>query len=67
MDIERMELIRNFCKVDKKPEPKYILNNDDVDLILKQVFTDRDEAEKLLIKYNGDCVKVILEILNIIV
>jgi len=64
MDIERMDLIRNFCKVDKKPEPKYILNNDDIDLILKQVFTDRDEAEKLLIKYNGDCVKVILEILK---
>ena len=59
-----MDLIRNFCKVDKKPEPKYILNNDDIDLILKQVFTDRDEAEKLLIKYNGDCVKVILEILK---
>ena len=62
-----MELIRNFRKVDKKPEPKYILNNDDIDFILKQVFTNRDEAEKLLIKYNGDCVKVILEILNIIV
>ena len=64
MNSERMELIREFRKAEVVPPVEYTLNNDDIDLILRQVYTDREEAKKLLIRFNGDCVKVIIHILE---
>ena len=60
--MDRQELIRNYKMVEKKQDVKYILNKDDVELILKQVHTNIEQVEELLIKYNGDIVKVIIHI-----
>lgn len=63
MDSDKLNFIRNLYKEDK-PIIKYELNQEDVDIILKQVDTTKDIAEKHLKDNNGDIVKSIINIFN---
>lgn len=63
MDSDKLNFIRNLYKEDK-PIIKYELNQEDVNIILKQVDTTREIAEKQLKDNNGDIVKSIINIFN---
>lgn len=63
MDSDKLNFIRNLYKEDK-PIIKYELNQEDVNIILKQVETTRELAEKQLKDNNGDIVKSIINIFN---
>ena len=63
MDSDKLNFIRNLYKEDK-PIIKYELNQEDVNIILKQVETTKEIAEKQLKNNNGDIVKSIIDIFN---
>jgi NACalpha-BTF3-like transcription factor len=63
MDSDKLNIIRNLYKEDK-PIIKYELNQEDVNIILKQVETTREIAQKQLKDNNGDIVKSIINIFN---
>ncbi len=61
MDSDKLNFIRNLYKEEKEIK-KYELNQDDVNLILKQVETTQERAEKELKENNGDIFKSIINI-----
>ena len=65
MQSDKLNFIRNLYKPDKEIK-KYELNQEDVDIILKQVETTQERAEEELKTNNGDIVKSIINIYSTI-
>ncbi len=65
MDSDKLNFIRNLYKPDKEIK-KYELNQEDVDIILRQVETTQERAEEELKTNNGDIVKSIINIYSTI-
>ncbi len=65
MQSDKLNFIRNLYKPDKEIK-KYELNQEDVDIILKQVQTTQETAEEELKTNNGDIVKSIINIYSTI-
>ena len=65
MQSDKLNFIRNLYKPDKEIK-KYELNQEDVDIILRQVQTTQERAEEELKTNNGDIVKSIINIYSTI-
>ena len=65
MDSDKLNFIRNLYKEEKEIET-YQIQEEDIQLILKQVETTRKQAEKELTENNGDIFKSIINIYSTI-
>lgn len=63
MDSDKLNFIRNLYKEEKEIET-YQIQEEDIQLILKQVETTRKQAEKELKRNNGDIVQSIINIIQ---
>jgi NACalpha-BTF3-like transcription factor len=65
MNSDKLNFIRNLYKEEKEIET-YQIQEEDIQIILKQVETTRELAEKELKENNGDIVKSIINIYSTI-
>ena len=64
MNPEKLQFLRTLYNPEKKQEEKYQITEEDIQLILKQVITTRDDVINKLNENNGNLVETIIQLFN---
>ena len=62
----KSELIKKYQQPEPKPVIKYKITEEDINIVLKQVQTTKENAKDKLLEFNGDIVKTIINIYSTI-